>query len=153
MLNFVNQRIKIFLFSLLVLFLSGCSSKEAKFKQAEAEFNTIVEQCVANCRKIEPPGGLASLEKIRKKDGIYAYRKAYAELYFKKNEALVPVEEKLDKLQDIAQGDAELTSKLVRMNAKWQEIRFYQLFVYANNANLLVNGKIPTVVNRSITVN
>ena len=141
------------LIMMLIFFNCGCSSKETKFKQAEIEFNNTIEQCVANCKKIGPPEELASLEKIRKENGIFAYQKVYGELYFKRNEALAPVEEKLDKLQVIAQGDSELTDKLLKLNAKWQEVKFNQLYRYACNANLLVNGTIPSSIERTIDVN
>ena len=59
MLNSIMHKIS---FSLTVLIMS---SKEAKFKQAEIEFNNTIEQCVANCNKIGTPEELVSLEKTR----------------------------------------------------------------------------------------
>ena len=60
------------LIMMLIIFNCGCSSKEAKFKQAEIEFNNTIEQCVANCNKIGTPEELVSLEKTRETNGIYA---------------------------------------------------------------------------------
>lgn len=156
MLNSIMHKISFsltVLIMMLIIFNCGCSSKEAKFKQAEIEFNNTIEQCVANCNKIGTPEELVSLEKTRETNGIYAYRKAYGELYFKRNEVLAPVEEKLDKLQVIAQGDSKLTGKLVNLNVKWQNIKISHLFLYARNANLLVNENIPSIITRSIDVN